>query len=276
MGAVQMGLGQVRMWLRVLGKFAAYVAGFWAAFRFIFDFSNAQAFGLGLTISIAIDLAASRKGSASTFRPYMWGIYPYIGRMLIDLGLVTDEEFKAISKDVPPYQPWSNKHMFHYPIRAFVISCEPDTKAEVIHYPELGYYSTRLYVDIRIEPFKLVVRSYEWTPELFIKGSFGGYSFGIRVHEEWWKENKARVAAGVVLEEDHEYNFGRVRLMLAILPYLVMNEFYIPPAPGHEDRVKEVVAKHGWTNESRGGGEIPYYGEDYEHKYVKVWTNDLE
>lgn len=272
-----MGLGQVRKWLLVWLKFAAYVTVFWAAFRFIFDFSNVQAFGLGLAISIAIDLAASRKGPASTpFCPYMFGFYPHVGRMLIDIGLVTDEEFKAIAHDVPPYQPWSGKHLLHYPIRAFVISCEPDTKAEVIHYPELSYYSTRLEVEIGIEPFKRPGRFFEWTPEFFINSSLRGYGFGIRVNEEWWKENKAKVAAGTVLDENHEYNFGQVRLTLAILPYEVVNKFYIAPAPGLEERVKEIVAKQGWTNESRGGGEIPYHGENYEHKYVEVWTNDLD
>lgn len=270
-------MGQVRMWLRVLLKFAVYVAGFWAAFRFVFDFSNAQAFGLGLAISLAIDLAASNKGPASiSFRPHMFGIYPYIGLMLLDLGLVTDEEFKAIAKDVPPYRPWSEKHLLHYPIRAFVIGCDPDTKAELIHYPELGYYSVRLDVEIDIEPFKRPGRFSYWTPEFFIRGSMGGYSFGIRVDDDWWKENKTSVAAGTVLSEDHEYNFGRVRLTLATLPYAVMNKFYIPWVSGHQDQVKEIVAKQGWKNEPRGGGELPYYGEGYKHKYVDFWTNDLD
>lgn len=268
------------MWL----KFAAYVAGFWAAFHFIFDFPNLQAFGLGLVISIAIDLGASRKGPASTsFRPYMFAIFPYVGCMLIDLGLTTDEEFKVITQDVPPYRPWSDRHLFHYQIRAFVISREPSTQSEVIHFPDLGYYLAKLDVEIKLDSFERPVAPFDrpgrrpdWAPEFFMRGWSKGYHFGIRVPEDWWKENKAKVAADTVLHEDHEYNFGQVRLTLAILPYESTQEFYIPSAPGHQDRVKEIVGKYGWKNEALGGGELLYYGEHYEHKYVSVRTNDLE
>jgi len=271
-----------RIWLIGLLKFAAYVAVLWAAFRFIFDFSSKQAIGLGLAISIATDFVASRKRPVSNvFRPHMFEIHPRIGRMLIDIGLASDEEVKTVSEQVPPYWPWSDKHLFHYPIRAFVISYDPDTKVEVIHYPELGYYSTRLDVESRIQQFTQAEPGhrrphFEWAPEFFVKLSRDGYSFGIRVSEHWWKENKAKVAAGVVLLEDHEYNFGRVRLTLAILPYAVASEFYIPWGLVQRERLKEILAKYRWTEESRGGGELPYFGETYKHEYVEVWTSDLD
>jgi hypothetical protein len=44
----------------------------------------------------------------------------------------------------------------------------------------------------------------------------------------------------------------------------------------HQDGLKKLIAPKGWTNEPRGGGEIPYYGEEYIHKYVTVWTGDID
>lgn len=271
-----MELGQVSLLLRSIVKFGLYVLGFWASFRYLFDFSNPQAFGLGLAISTAIDLAAWNKGpTSSLFRPYTFGIYPHVGLMLNDLGLVTDEEFKAAARDVPPYRPWSDMHLFHYPIRAVVISFEPGAKTEVIHWPDLGYYSARLETDIKLKQFELPGRFFGWAPEFFIKGSPDGYSFGIRVREDWWKENKVKVASGVVQDEYLELDFGQVRLALAILPYEVINKFYVKSLPGHQERVKKTVAKRGWENETRGG-DFRYRGESYTHNYISVWTDDLE
>lgn len=94
--------------------------------------------------------------------------------------------------------------------------------------------------------------------------------------EDWWKENKDKVLPGVVLNEDHEYNFGQVRLALAALPYQITSEFYVPVGRDHLEGLKKIIASKGWKNEPRGGGEIPYYGEEYTHKYVTVWTGDID
>lgn len=263
-----------QLWVRLLLRFAAYVFGFGLAFRFIFQFSNLQAAGLGLTLAIAIDIAASQKTS-KTFRPYLVTVYPKLWLMLTDLGLAIDEELRTVVKDVPSFRPWTNDHIFHFGVRAFVISSDPETTNDVIHFPDVGFYSTRLEMDVTIDALKHPGRWREWSPDFFFKLSSGGYAFGIRVPEEWWKENKEKITPGVVLNEDHEYNFGQVRLALAVLPYQITSEFYVPVGRDHQDRLKKLIAPKGWTNEPRGGGEIPYYGEEYIHKYVTVWTGDI-
>lgn len=271
--------GWIKLFVRGWLKFAAYVAVFWAAFRFIFDFSNRQAVGLGLVIAIAIDLAASRKCGRPEFWPYVIGIYPHVGRMLVDIGLVTEHQFHAATKDKPPFRPWTDQHLFHYEIRAWVIGWDPDTQRDLIHFANIGIYTTRLELDFPIEQFRQGDRwpGIGWTPEFFFRPSAnGGYAFGLRVGEKWWKENKANVAAGLVLHEDHEYNFGQVRLTLAILPAQVFRAFYVRQAADHQDRLKEIVGERGWTQERRGGGEIPSYGESYDHKYVHVWIDSID
>lgn len=50
-----------KLWFRAIAIFLAYVAGLWTAFRFIFQFSDLQAFGLALALAVAIDIAGSRK-----------------------------------------------------------------------------------------------------------------------------------------------------------------------------------------------------------------------
>jgi hypothetical protein len=45
---------------------------------------------------------------------------------------------------------------------------------------------------------------------------------------------------------------------------------------GHQARVKECVAKSGWTNSDLGGMEIGYFGESYEQKYAIVWAQHLK
>ena len=114
-----------KLWAQILLRFAAYIVGIALAFKFIFQFSNLQAAGLGLTLALAIDIAASRKTQKS-FRPYLVRVYPKLWEMLIDLGLATDEQLKSVVKEAPPFRPWTDDHIFHYGIRAFIISHDPE------------------------------------------------------------------------------------------------------------------------------------------------------
>ncbi len=84
------------------------------------------------------------------------------------------------------------------------------------------------------------------------------------------------MAVDVVLDENIEYNFGRVRLTLAVLPYDTFHEFYINADRDQQKRVNAIVAEHGWSNEALGGAEIGYYGEEYKHKYMTLWTQVLD
>ena len=70
--------------------------------------------------------------------------------------------------------------------------------------------------------------------------------------------------------------FGTVRLTLALLPAEVFHEYFIDVARDYRERVKETTKAAGWHHEILGGGELPYYGDQFKHKYMTTWVQDLD
>ncbi len=261
----------------MLTKFSLTVGLFYAAFSFLFHFGHSQALGLGLAFVLAMDYASSKKPQQqSAFTRHKLSIQFYLYPMLMDLGLIDgDEQYKALSGDAPLGRVWANNSVYHHFIAAFVIATDP----ELVHYPAWQHYSEAWKFDIKLDGIKRADSGWPWSPDVFIKPGHGGghlgYHIGIRVNEKWWEANKPSVGAGVVLYEDKEWNFGTVRLTLAVLPYEVTHTYYRQTERGHQARVKECVAKSGWTNSDLGGVEIGYFGESYEQKYATVWAQHL-
>lgn len=222
-----------RKWLDPLLNIVLLSTVLWAILRYFCSFPNPQAVGLGILLAAIITRgvyqgATKQSGSSSTsFRPHVFTICPQVGRMLIDIGLLTEEELKTTCEDVPPYRPWSDKHLLHYGFDAYFISIDPD----VVHYPSFGRYTTRLDVlldvDIgfEVEPSKRA-RIYRSLPRFFIEPSIQCYALGIELPMAWWEKNKDKAVPGVVLHENHDHICGLVRLTLARLPYEVAREFY--------------------------------------------------
>ena len=77
------------------------------------------------------------------------------------------------------------------------------------------------------------------------------------------------------IHEDKEWNFGTVRLTVAVLPYDITDAYYRQTGRDHQ-AVKELVAKSGWKNTDLGHAEIGYFGESYEHKYARIWAQHLD
>ena len=221
-------------------------------------------------------------------------LYP----MLFDLGLVKNEdEYKAFAGERKPWRPWADTHAFHYSISAYAITEEQlkDTSRTLYHFPDLGFYTTRLELELRLESVK------EWwgqghrgIPEVFVRSGPWGYAIGLRVMDDWWKENKPKIDPAVIVNEETE-NYGKVRVTMAVFPYQAFQVFcneYKPfdePKPwwwpwadnretwsNHQDHIKKIVSEKGWTNKALGGAEgIGYFGEDYSHKYVAIWLQDV-
>lgn len=263
---------------KMLAKFSLTVAGFYAAFHFLFNFGDIQALGLGLSIALAIDFASARKPPLqASFTPHRLSLRFHLYLMLIDLRLIDgDEQWMALAGDVPSTRLWGKNSVYHHAISAYMIGTDPD----LIHYPILQFYSSHWEFDIELDDLKKEGSYRTWSPEVFIKpgvgGGHNGFHIGIRVKEEWWKANKSAVAEGVVLYEDNEWNFGTVRLTLTVLPWNITHVYYRNVGSGHQAAVKELVAKAGWTNTDLGGAEIGYFGESYEHKYATVWAQHLD
>jgi hypothetical protein len=264
--------------IKGLAKFAFTVGLLYAAFSFLFHFGDTQALGLGLAFAIAIDFAASKKPpQQASFTPHRLSIRFHLYPMLMDLGLIAgDEQWKALCGDPPSPRLWEENSVYHHSISAFVIGTDPG----LIHFPVLQFYSEYWKFDIKLNGIQRAGSVWPWSPEVFVGpghgGNHRGYHIGIRVQEKWWETTKPSVPPGVVLYEDKEWNFGTVRLTLASLPYEVTHTYYRATARDHQETVKELVAKSGWSNTDLGGAEIGYFGESYEHKYATIWAQHLD
>jgi hypothetical protein len=266
----------LRLLVRLFAKFILTVAVLWAVFYYFCDFTNTQSWVLGFAFVTAVDIAAGRKTTEEKFFvPHRLMFQLNMFPMLADLGLVEDgDAYRALAGPAPqePMGIWSNEHLFHSrPIVVYVLSSTP----ELVHLPWMFSYSEQLDLDMKLERIKMPA-IYVWSPEVFIRRWMGCYAIGLRVKDDWWKERKAHVPGGVVLDEDREWNFGTVRLTLARLPLQAVRSLYTPVGPKYQETVKEVVEKDGWKNEALGGSEIGYFGEGYDHKYGIVWVQPID
>jgi hypothetical protein len=263
---------------KILAKFAAIVGGLYVAFTFVFHFGDLQALGLALVIAIATDWASSRKPpQQASFTPHRLGFQFYLYPMLKDLGLTdSEEQWKALIGEAPSARVWDKKSVYHHSVSAWVIGTDP----RLIHYPALQFYTGEFKFDIKLEDLPKVSSQWTWHPDVFVGPGLGsehsGYHIGIRVNERWWESQKSSVAPGVVLHEDKEWNFGTVRLTLAVLPWEITHVYYREVGRNHQAGIKALIGKLGWTNEELGGPEIGYFGESYEHKYASVWAQHLD
>lgn len=263
-----------------LATLAAIIGGLYAVFSLIFHFSIAQALGLAIVITLVADWASSRKPpQQAAFTPHRLGIQFNLYPMLTDLGLIDgEEEWKALIGGAPSPRVWDKRSVYHHAVSAWVIRTDPT----LIHYPVLQLYSEQWKFDIKLEELhKTTTDSLQWPwhPGVFIRPWTGsghsGYHIGIQVNEKWWKLHKSALPAVIVLHEDAEWNFGTVRLTLAVLPWEITHVYYRGYDREHQVRIKALVGKLGWKNEILGGDEIGYFGESYEHKYAVIWAQHL-
>lgn len=260
-------------------KTALWALAFWLLLSRVFDFSDRHALGLALIFALIVsELRGMQKTPTSfRFRPHQVKFHPHLYPMLLDLGFVKDaDEYQALVGEGKPWHPWSDTHIFFHWVRAYVITYDEGSQDRLIHFPELSFYSNKLEFGAQLKPIYQVGELGEWAPELFVKPWFDNYRIGIRAKEKWWNENKAKIAPGLVLHEDKEYQFGTVRLTLALLPATVFHEYFIDVSRDYGEHVKETAKAAGWKHEMLGGGDLPYYGDQFEHKYMTVWLQDLD
>jgi hypothetical protein len=193
---------------------------------------------------------------ASCFTPCSVWIMPNIRMMLVDLGLVTDEQEWPCR---PPVHPWTPLHTLYYGIEAVVLSTESGPWQ--VHWTGSNRYTTNLEYFLRLEFLKLphpVLRDKnadsDWSPEFFFRSGLGGYHIGIRVLNDWWIANKDRLEkTGIVksVNDCNEADGGRVRITLAMLPDKVLWLFYFYRWPKKSrqkliKKIKEELPFAGW------------------------------
>jgi hypothetical protein len=244
---------------------------------FVFDFSNRHAIGLMFLVG-ATAWVHHAHSKASRFTPYRLIFYPQIFNMLQAIGFsLSAEDYRMLAGDVPPIDPWSPTHIFHYGLTAVVVSYDHASGTQVIHWTYSGGYSTSFERGERLGGPTVGLARAEWQPEFFIKPSGDGYRFGIRVLDGWWKQTKPKlIDSSAILHEEPEWNFGRVKLTLAVLPLELTRQFFLSDYPKKEqDVLKAKFSSHHWETDRLGNAEIGYFGEEFRHKYMRVWAQVL-
>jgi hypothetical protein len=179
---------------------------------------------LAIVVLVALTWPWVQQEIPPTFSPFQLALTPNIGLMLIDLGLVTDEEWNPLVGDAPPLFPWTSLNLVHYGVNAAVLSSDPNGDY-LVHWNsrnQHNFYTSRIATNVRLEFLKVPGRWGGSSPDFYMRSGRDGYEIGITVLDEWWKVHEERLSkSGIIKEQHREWNFGTIRLTLAVLPYRV-------------------------------------------------------
>jgi hypothetical protein len=257
---------------------------FWT--KFLFALVAASCFlhfvgDMSIRASIAIALLAScswswaSKASDLEFSPHQINLQPYIGSMLIELGLITDEKWKALMEPELAGKPWDSMSLAKNGIRGVVLSVDSNGQ-NIVHWPEASYYTSSTEVSIGLDFLKLPGSWSPWSPDFFFRSGSDGYHWGIAVKEEWWKGNQNHLLqAGIVKSHDTDYRYGTTRLTLEVLPHEVFWIFYRKWNKRLQEDANQKAKAKGWKVDEIGGDEMGYFGDSYKGKYGTVWLRFL-
>ncbi len=122
-------------------------------------------------------------------------------------------------------------------------------------------------------------RSLGWSPDVYVKSGLEGYHLGLEVNKDWWEETCAgdQTKRLSKIRTDPDFLTGRVRLLIATLPYSEFNIYTdgnAPAPPWHLAWLKkreEELAQAGWKREEKDA-ELDLLGapDCVEHKYFKI------
>lgn len=260
-------------------KLCALWVAIYLALVFVFDFSNRHAIGLICLIEMTTWAYNKRSKNRSRFTPYRLIFYPQIYNMLQAVGFnLSAEDYRALAGEVPPIQAWDSTHIFHYGLSAVVVSHDLETGTQVIHWTNSRGYSTTFEHNERLNGPTIGSAHAEWQPEFFIKPSSDGYRLGIRVLDGWWKQIKPTLGdPSAILHEETEWNFGRVKLTLAIMPFEITSQFFRGdhPGPKVQEALEAMFLSQHWEIDQLGNAEIGYFGEEYKNRYIRIWAQAL-
>ena len=111
-----------------------------------------------------------------------------------------------------------------------------------------------------------------------MRHAIGGYEIGVCVDADWWKQKTDRKMT--VMKEDSDYNTRTTRLTLCFLPFAAVGRFYSDfdyvrerkQYEAYESKIENELRERGWQSE-RLESEVDYLGEEYAHRYMRVWVN---
>lgn len=241
----------MKTWVPVLSKILVKIA---VVVVFLHFFG-----GLDWTPSIAIALVVptpnwSRHDKVDTehLAPFQIRIEPVVGSMLLDLGILTEEEWEKVRDANHDKEPWSGWAFAKRGAIGNVISM--DSRGDgLVHWLPTNHYSSSVEVSCRLD-FVDFQGSNGWNPDYFFRLGNGGYHQGIEVNATWWKENKARLDGGSLVKsiDDDSFRYGRVRLTLSIFPYEAFWQFQIERTSDLEDKISSRAKELGWERSDLG------------------------
>jgi hypothetical protein len=219
--------------------------------------------GLSWMASIAVALVVptpdwSRHNRIDTehFVPYQIHIEPVIGRMLLDLGIITEKRWEEIREANHDDQPWSGWAFAKRGAIGNVISMDR-RGGELVNWVPTNHYSSSVELSRTIDFVTLPGGGSRdgWSPDYFFRLGTGGYHQGIDVHETWWKENRARLDDEGLIKsvDDDSIRYGRVRLTLSIFPNEAFLPFHIEPTRELEGKISSRANELGWERSDLGG-----------------------
>jgi hypothetical protein len=217
----------------------------------------------------------------SHFEPYEVHLNPHIGRMLVALGLMTDQQWKEIVGQEYPTDPWSAWRLVNYGVRGVVISCREDGE-ELVHWSPTGHYTASVEYTCRLDFLKLPAKYLEWSPEYFFRLDKDGYHQGISVHESWWDKHKDSIQAKGLIKNVRDGDriiYGRVHLSLSVFP---QEAFWIH-SRGWSAELNDIVRKRAeeleWKFGDDGDDLEPDFGPSvdyFENEYGNVALRLIE
>jgi len=150
-------------------------------------------------------------------KPFQAHFLPHLGKMLIELGLMTEEAWKEKETGSADLDPASGDSLARRGLSAVVPFYRPSGKFTV-YWPQIQAFTSMLRYDIYLNFPDLEPSSPgDVRVRCFMEAHEEGYEFGITVGLSWWEEHGARVEALGIVKKVRRC--GGEQLVMEILPY---------------------------------------------------------
>ncbi|HEY6339760.1 MAG TPA: hypothetical protein VIW68_14815 [Candidatus Sulfotelmatobacter sp.] len=273
-------------WVRLVGYYVFTAGVLYLIFAYIGDFPARQSIVLAVVIAfLTRRLGQFARKPAQRFSPYYVTVRPNWPQLLTDFKLIDNREgWDVIEKSLEKLAP-AEYSVVRDGLFFTTVQQSEDFQRTLIYWNSRRLFVSGVDLEEKVEPIKLerdkpVSRSRKYEVELFMRFGTRGYDLGIRVPEWWWNETKGSCPEPII--EDRHYPTGRVKLVLAIVPYREFDSYWEPVNRDTNDSTKWVQeintrrdrerTKFDWTKV--GHPDIPELSIDrpeyIEHKYFEV------
>jgi hypothetical protein len=211
----------------------------------------------------------------SHFTPYEICLSPHVGKMLLELGLVTEEKWSEIAETEHPSDPRSPWRLVNYGIQGVVLSFRDGE--ELVHWSGTGHYTASVEYRCHLDFLELPGEFLQWSPCYFFRIDKGGYHQGITVHPSWWDQYKEILQAKGLIKNVHDERWGHglIYLSLSVFPPEALRVHYREWSAKLNQAVRARAEELEWKFGDVGpdfGPSVDYF----ENKYGNVALRSIE